>query len=267
MCPGWSSSTRWMSVGANFPNVLDDIRERLEGRPVALTIPIGSGSPKDSPTPFAGIIDLIERQAVFFDKAARRQGVPHRPNPGRHSRLRPVTGANACSMRSLRKTPPLAEAYLAELDGQGEVGPSMIRESIRRLTLAQHIQPVLCGSGREHIGIQPLLDAVCWYLPSPLDRPPVTGTNPKKPDKEEQRKPDPKEPFCGLVFKLVADTHGDLFYVRVYSGTLKSNTRPYNPGKQIKEFASKLYHTHADPDSREEIAEACYWRHCRASSA
>ena len=75
------------------------------------------------------------------------------------------------------------------------------------------------------------LDLVVDCLPSPLDRPPVTGTNPKKKDKEEKRKPDPKEPFSGLVFKIVADTHGELFYVRIYSGTLKTNSRPYNPGK------------------------------------
>jgi elongation factor G len=126
---------------------------------------------------------------------------------------------------------------------------------LREQTRKQLIQPVLCGSGRDHIGIQPLLDAICWYLPSPLDRPPVVGTNPKK-HREEKRKLDPKEPFCGLVFKIVADTHGDLYYVRVYSGILKANSRPYNPGRDTKEFASKLYHTHADPSDRRELAEA-----------
>jgi elongation factor G len=113
---------------------------------------------------------------------------------------------------------------------------------------------VLCGSGREHIGIQPLLDAIVWYLPNPLERPPVVGTNPKKPDKEEKRKSDLKEPFCGLVFKVIADTHGELYYVRVYSGTLKPNSRQFNPGKDTKENVTKLYHVHADPKrGREEI--------------
>ena len=107
----------------------------------------------------------------------------------------------------------LTSAYL-----EGRAIPAeTIRAVLREQTLHRFIQPVLCGSGREHIGIQPLLDAVCWYLPSPLDRPPVTGTNPRKPDKEEKRKPDPKEPFCGLVFKIVADPHGELFYVRVHA--------------------------------------------------
>src|SRR5206468_171644 len=93
------------------------------------------------------------------------------------------------------------------------------------------------------------------YLPSPLDRPPVAGRHPAKKDKEETRKPDPKEPFCGLVFKIAADKHGDLFYLRLYSGTLKANSRVWNPGRQAKEFASKLYHILADPTNREEMPQ------------
>src|ERR1700681_3507611 len=130
-----------------------------------------------------------------------------------------------------------------------------MREVLREQTLARSIQPVLCGSGREHIGIQPLMDAVTWYLPSPLDRPPVTGTNPRKKDKEK-RNPDPKEAFCGLVFKVVADAHGELFYLRIYSGTLKSQSRPWNPGKDRKEMVTKVYHIFADPTHREELSEA-----------
>jgi elongation factor G len=90
-------------------------------------------------------------------------------------------------------------------------------------------------------------------LPNPLDRPPVVGINPKKKEKEEKRKPDPKEPFAGLVFKVVADPHGELFYVRIYSGTLKSQSRPLNPGKDRKEMVSKIYHIFADPKNREEL--------------
>src|SRR5207302_4145199 len=126
----------------------------------------------------------------------------------------------------------------------------------REQTLRGQLQPVFCGSGRDHIGIQPLLDAVTWYLPSPVDRPPVTGTNPRKPDKEEKRKPDPQEPFCGLVFKVVADPHGELFYLRIYSGTLKSQSRPWNPGKDRKEMVTKIYHVFSDPTHREELREA-----------
>jgi elongation factor G len=84
----------------------------------------------------------------------------------------------------------------------------------------------------------------------------VTGRHPTKKDQEEKRKPDPKEPFCGLVFKIVADKHGDLYYLRLYSGTLKANSRVWNPTRQVKEFASKLYHIHADPSHREDVPVA-----------
>jgi elongation factor G len=145
------------------------------------------------------------------------------------------------------------------LDGQDVPLPTL-RQVIRDQTLARQIQPVLCGSGREHSGIQPLMDAVCYYLPNPLERPAVKGRNPKKKEKEESRKPDAKEPFAGLVFKIAADTHGDLYYVRIYSGSLKANSRVlnpecrlFNPPREVKEFASKIYHIHADPKNREDM--------------
>src|SRR5262249_37397764 len=110
--------------------------------------------------------------------------------------------------------------------------------------------------GREHIGAQPLLNGVIWYLPSPLDRPPVVGKHPTK-EKEEKRKPDPKEPLAALVFKIQADPHGELYYLRIYSGTLKASSRPYNPGKDAKEFVTKIYHVQADPKNKEPL-EAAY---------
>jgi elongation factor G len=240
-------------VGANFCNVLDEVRERLEGRPVAVNIPIGSGSPKDSPRPFQGIIDLIEMQALYFAAA----------DYGKTTRAEPIPAdwqADAQRWRErlfdvLTERDDKDRLTSAYLEGRA-IAPETIREVLRDQTLRRLIQPVLCGSGREHAGVQAVMDAVCWYLPSPLDRPPVTGTNPKKKDKEEQRKPDPKEPFCGLVFKIVADPHGELFYVRIYSGTLKAQSRPYNPGRDRKEMVSKVYHVFADPSHREELAEA-----------
>src|SRR5262249_13062110 len=143
----------------------------------------------------------------------------------------------------------------AYLEGR-DIPADSIRAVIREQTLRRIVQPVLCGSGREHAGVQALMDAVCWYLPSPLDRPPVTGTNPRKKEKEEKRRPDPKEGLCVLVFKIVAETHGELFFVRIYSGTLKANSRLWNPGKDCKELVSKLYHIYADPSHREDLPEA-----------
>jgi elongation factor G len=239
-------------VGAHFPNALDEIAERLEGRPVALTIPIGSGSIKDSPTPFVGIIDVVEMRALFFDpadggKTVRVKEIPAElTDDARRWRERLFDALTEKDEQDL-----LTSAYL-----EGRAIPAdTIRQVLRQQTLQRAIQPVLCGSGREHIGIQPLLDAICWYLPSPLDRSAVIGMNPRKKEKEEKRKPDPKEPFCGLVFKIVAETHGELFFVRIYSGTLKVNSRVWNPGKNSKELISKLYHVYADPTRREDLAE------------
>ncbi len=239
-------------VGANFDNAVADIAERLEGTAVPLTIPIGSGSPKDSPTPFRGIIDLIERKALFYSER----------DDGKTFQSEAIPAEEEAAVQRWREhlfevltrhddQDRLTSAYLEGKD----IAPESIRTLIREQTIARHIQPVFCGSGREHIGIQPLMDGVTWYLPSPLDRPAVVGRNPNHKDHEEKRKPDPKEPFAGLVFKIVADKHGDLYYVRVYSGTLKANSRVWNPGRKAKEFASKLYHILADPTDREELPQ------------
>ena len=105
------------------------------------------------------------------------------------------------------------------------------------------------------MGVQGVLDSVKYYLPSPLDRPPVVGTvptkNPDKPAKSESRKPDPKEPFCGLVFKILPAKTGDLYWVRVYSGTLKGNSRVYCPSKDKKENAAQLWQIHATKKDRD----------------
>jgi elongation factor G len=240
-------------VGANFENVLQSIRRRLAGNPIAVNIPIGSGSIKDSATPFSGIIDLLSMQALYFDptdqgKTFRTESIPDKLRAKTQSWREKLF--DQLTQRDERDQ--ITSAYLEGRD----IPADTIRAVLREQTLKGFIQPVLCGSGREHIGIQPLLDAVTWYLPSPLDRPPVAGINPKKKDKEEKRKPDPKEPFCGLVFKIVADVKGELYFLRVYSGTLKANSRPYNPGRECKEMVSKLYHTEADPRQRTEASEA-----------
>jgi elongation factor G len=240
-------------VGADFDNVLAEIRDRLDGNPVPLTVPVGAGSIKDSPTPFAGVIDLLAFEALYFE-----------PDDGKKIRREPVPDELMAKARSYREQ--LFDALTRHdendlitstlLEGSPP-DPVKVRQLIREQTLKRLIQPVLSGSGREHAGIQPLLDAACDFLPSPLDRPPVTGTNPKKADKEEKRKPDVSEPFCGLVFKIVAHPNGERFFVRVYSGVLKPQTRPYNPGKDIKELTGKLYHVHADPlRGLEEVPEA-----------
>jgi elongation factor G len=136
----------------------------------------------------------------------------------------------------------LVELVLAER----AVPEDLIRRVLRDATLHRFVVPVFCGTALDYIGVQPLLDGVADYLPSPADVPPIKGIHPKKPDLVETRKSDVNEPFCGLVFKIQAGRHGDLHFVRVYSGRLKANTRPYNPGKDKKENVSQLWHIQAD---------------------
>jgi elongation factor G len=237
-------------VGANFAHTLESIHHRLtpdfatSGRPVPVVIPIGSGGPSDSRTPFRGVIDLIAMKALFFDA----------DDLGKTVRVDAIPAESADEAKKYREL--LFDVLTqndekdlitsAVLDGQ-DPDASNVRRLVREQTLSRKIYPVLAGSGREHIGIQPLLDAVTFYLPSPLDRPPVVGTNPKSRNKEEKRKPDPKEPFCGLVFKAAWHPSGDRFFIRIYSGTLRPNMRAYNTGKDVKENVAKLFHVHADP--------------------
>jgi elongation factor G len=241
-------------VGANFDNTVAEVRERLEGSPVALNFPIGSGSVKDSATPFKGVVDLLEMKALYFDP--KDDGKTFRSEPIPEDLQLDALSYREKLFDALTAHDPQDLITSAYLEGK-EVPLDVLRRLIREQTLARQIQPVLCGSGREHIGVQPLLDAVTYYLPSPLDRPPVEGTNPKKKNAPEKRRPDPKEPFCALVFKIVAGESSELYYLRVYSGTLRQGKdRPYNPGKDAKELLSKIYHTMADPRDREEVAEA-----------
>jgi elongation factor G len=237
-------------VGANFAKTLETIHSRLtpnpteQGRPVPIVIPIGAGGEADSRRPFRGVIDLITMRAKFFDagdlgKTVREADIPEE------------NAAEAAQYREqlfdvLTQHDEKDLITSAVLDGK-DPDPAKVRQLVREQCLARKIYPVLSGSGREHIGIQPLLDAVTLYLPSPLDRPPVVGTDPKGKGKELKRKPDPKEPFCALVFKAAWHPSGNRFFIRVYSGAMKAGMRAYNPGKDVKENIPKLFHVHADP--------------------
>ncbi|MEZ6141394.1 MAG: elongation factor G [Zavarzinella sp.] len=237
-------------VGANFPAAVEEIREVLEGRPLPLFIPIGSGSSKETNTPFIGIVDLLKMEALYFEsadfgKTIRTEAIPEEllaeAQSYRENLFNVITEHDDEDMITTRY-----------LEGE-EIPLDDVRQLIRKQAVRGQIHPVLCGSGREHAGIQPLLDAICYYMPSPLDVPPVVGVNPKKNNKEEVRKPDPKDYFCALVFKVIAQDSGDLFFLRIYSGTLKFNSRVYNPGRDSKEVIGKLYHIHADPTQRDDL--------------
>ncbi len=236
--------------GADFYGTLDEIRNRLEANPVAVQIPIGAGPPHVNDA-FKGIIDLIRMKRLTF--TAESQGAE-----AVESDIPPEMLSKAKEWRD-----KLLEALydhsneLMDLAlGEEPIPEALIEQTIRKATLARVMVPVFCGSALDHIGVPPVLDGVAKYLPSPLDVPPVEGIDPKHPDKKLTRSVDVDEPFCGLVFKIQADKHGDLAFVRIYSGRLESNTRAYNPGKDKKENVSQLWHVQADRREQVESVSA-----------
>lgn len=241
--------------GADFEAVFNEIRERLDAKPLALQIPVGLG-PAHVDNPFRGVIDLIEEKVLTFPEGKEGREVIV-------SDLSEDLADNAALWREemigelSNYSDELMELALAE----EPIPAKLIRKVLRDATVQQLIQPVLCGSALHGVGVQPLLDAVAAYLPNPLEKPAVEGVDPtakakkggkRKADNEGEeelptvsRKPDPKEPFCGLVFKILPYKTGDLSWVRIYSGTLKGNSRVLNPGKDKKENVAQIWQIHA----------------------
>ncbi len=141
------------------------------------------------------------------------------------------------------------------LNGE-ELTEQEIRGALRKGTIDFKCHPVFCGSALKYVGVQRLLDGVVDYLPSPLDLPPIVGHDPKDPDKEIIRHSNPDEPFCGLAFKIVNDQHGDLTYVRVYSGRLEKGSRVLNVNRNKKENISRMFQMHAADRNPLDVAEA-----------
>jgi len=242
--------------GADFFGTVAQIEKRLGARPLVLQIPLGLGPPHVS-DPFRGLVDLVEMQLLTFppkDEAlaggAALAAVVRGPIPAE------LAAAAAAWREQLVSALFDVSDELAELAmGEAPIPADAIRRAIRQATIRREIVPVLAGSALDCIGVQPVLDAVAWYLPSPADVPPVEGLDPtKKAAVTISRRADPQEPFCGLVFKIVAEKHGDLYFLRVYSGTLKAGSRAWNPLQQKKENVAQLWHVQAD--RREQIAEA-----------
>ena len=231
--------------GANFQATFDEIGARLEGRPVAIQIPVGAGPPHQADA-FRSIIDLIAMKMLTFSTKEQGAHVHECDVPDEL-----CDEAHTWRSHMLEALYDYSDELMELALGEEPIPDSLVRSVLREATIHSYIQPVLCGSALDYAGIQPLLDAVAHYLPSPADRPPVAGTNPKKKDAGEQRKPSTDEPFCGLVFKVVADRHGDLCYVRVYSGELSAGTRVLNSTKDKKENIPQLWHIQAD--SREQV--------------
>ena len=242
--------------GADFFGTVRQIERRLGARPLVLHVPLGLGPPhvKD---PFRGIVDLVEMELLTFppkDEAlaggAALASVTRGPIPDELADT-VAEWRDALVSTLFDFSDEVGELALAEQP----IPPELARRVIREATLARQVVPVLAGSALDCIGIQPVLDAVAWYLPSPADVPPVEGVDPsQKTPTRVVRRPDPGEPFSGLVFKILAEKHGDLDFVRIYSGTLKAGSRAWNPLKQKKENIAQLWRVQAD--RREQIPEA-----------
>ena len=242
--------------GASFFGTIDQIRERLKAEPLLLQIPVGIGPPHVA-DPFRGVIDLITMEAVTFPpKDEVLSGAAAAVEPIRSSIPAELEAEAAKWREQLVSTlfdysDELAELAIAE----AAIPVDLMRATVRKATLHRKVIPVLAGSALDCIGVQPVLDAVTWYLPSPVDVPPVEGLDPKKKEPVTiQRPPDPEAPFCGLVFKILAEKHGDIAFVRVYSGTLKAGSRAWNPERQKKENIAQLWHVQAD---RREQVSSC----------
>jgi elongation factor G len=229
--------------GASFDHALETIEKRLGANPVAIQIPIGSEEK------FEGVVDLVTGKGfVWADEMGTRQEAVEIP---------PRLEKEAARYRDLllEKLAEADDAVAMEyLEGR-DIPVQEIRRALRQATLDSRLVPVLCGSALRNKGIQPLLDAVIHYLPSPLDVPPIEGVNPKT-GETEKRLVEEEGPFSALAFKIASDPYvGRLAYVRVYSGTLKAGSRVLNSTKERKERAGRLLRMHAN---RQDDIDAVY---------
>jgi len=228
-------------IGADFFRGLEMMVDRLGANPVALQVPIGRESD------FRGIVDLIEMNAIIYlDELGTDWEVVDIPEE-----MRPV--ADEYRLKLVEAVADHDDHLLETYLEGGQITPEHLREVIRQATLDISITPVLCGSSFKNKGVQPLMDAIVEYLPSPLDVPPVSGIRPD--GTEVTRKPDDDGPFAALAFKVAVDPYvGKLTYFRVYSGTLKAGSYVYNSTKQKRERISRILQMHANHrEDRDEI--------------
>jgi len=229
-------------MGANFENAVEMIRDRLGANPLPVQLPIGAEEG------FEGVVDVVRGRALYWDSEdlgaqTRESEIP--------AELQDA--AVAARERVVEAAADFDDELMARyLDGE-EIDAGELRKALRRGTLDLGLVPVLCGSAFKNKGVQPLLDAVNDYLPSPLDVPPVEGIRPKD-GATVTRKADVNEPFAALAFKIMSDKHaGSLTYLRVYSGHVKQGDQVLNVNKNKKQRIGKLLQMHAN--KRHEIPE------------
>jgi elongation factor G len=228
-------------TGANFERTVQMIVDRLKATPAPVQLPMGAEAD------FAGVIDLIHMKAItYHDDEGKDIRVGDIPAEYQEA-------AEAARVRLIEAVSENDEEMMMRYLEGDEFTAEELVAAIRRETLASQIVPVLAGTALKNKGVQPMLDAIVDYLPSPLDVPPVKGTDPKT-DEEVERPADPDAPLAGLAFKIAVDPHvGKLCYVRVYSGTLKAGSYALNTSKGGRERIGRLLLMHAN--HREEVDE------------
>ena len=231
-------------LGADFYFTVDTIKDRLGAEPLVLQLPIGSEND------FVGVVDLIYRRALVWPGDAKgdvTMGAKYEIQEIPADMLEKVEEyRHALVERVAESDDDLMEKYL----GGEELTPEEIKGAIRKLTVNSELYPILCGSAFKNRGVQPMLDAVVDYLPSPLDVPPMVGHKPNHEEVEMTRKPDTSEPFSALAFKVA--THpffGTLTFIRVYSGQISSGSAVVNTTKGRKERIGKLFQMHANKEN------------------
>ncbi len=229
-------------VGADFFAAVESIADRLEAKPVPLQIPVGAESE------FAGVIDLVEMKAHIWP-GEDGEVWDTVEIPDEYTEL-----AHEWRGHMLEAVADIDEKLLEKFLEDLPITDDEIRAAVRQATIAGHFVPVVCGSAFKNKGVQPLLDAVVWYLPSPVDIPPIKGFKPGQEGTELERKPDDGEPFSAIAFKIMSDPHvGKLTYFRVYSGHGSKGGSVVNTTCGKKERFGRLLRMHAN--HREDVED------------
>jgi elongation factor G len=232
-------------IGADFERGVQTMIDRLGAHPVPIQLPIGAESG------FEGVIDLVAMKAIVYkDELGKEQDVTEIP-------AALAEAAAAAHEHLLEEVSHYDDGLVELILEESEIPEERLKQAIRKATLSTKLTPVLCGSSFKNKGVQPLLDAVIDYLPSPVDVPPMIGTELVKGEegeREVERKPDDAEPFTALAFKIMADPYvGKLTYFRVYSGHLEAGSRVLNVNSWRTERIGRILMMHAN--EREEVSE------------
>jgi elongation factor G len=236
-------------IGANFYRTVDMVKERLQAVPAVIQIPVGAGGP-ESNKPFAGLIDIVKMKALIWQDEELGAKWDEVDIPADQ-----VDEANKYREELLETIATSDDAFMEKYLAGEEVTVDDIKRALRAGTLAFDFVPILCGSAFKNKGVQPMLDAVVDFLPSPVDIAPATGTNAKG-DEELVRKADENGPFAALAFKIVADPFGKLTYFRVYSGSINKGDEVYNSTKERKERLGRILLMHANQREDLDVAMA-----------